>query len=293
MKLRILTLNAGLLSFFGGRLKFAPFVEERRTEMPRQLKKLDPDILLLQEVYLQPHREWILSELKDILPYNLYSRRVRHLGLENGLMLLSKMPVTGELHLFHAAPFDEYFLDSKGFLTAQFEIGCRTLTVINLHTTAGGFWHHPESPTADRLRANQIQQVIDYGRDVAGTLLVAGDFNAGPGVSEGNFRQFLDAGYVSLYDQQHPESKEVTWDPQNPLNRQSPHKKCPPQRIDHVLVRKTDWETGIIRALTSAICCAEEAVPVQPEGKVTISDHYGLSVEMEWQESDSIHPKAE
>lgn len=286
--LRILTLNTGLLSILGGRVQFAPYVEERLAELPRQLKKLDVDILALQEVYRQPHREWIISGLRDVLPYSLYVRKKRHWGLENGLMLLSKTPVSGSLHLFQAAPMDERFLDSKGFLVANLEMGGRNLTVINLHTTAGGLRSHPESLKANRLRANQIQQVIDYARNVAGTLVVTGDLNAGLGVSEENFQQFLDADYASIHDLLHPGSDECTWDPQNQLNRASPHKKCPPQRIDHVLIHNADLQSGQLRPLSSVICCCDEVVPVLSGNKVTVSDHFGLLVEVEWESSSRV-----
>ena len=283
MKLKLVTLNAGLLSFFGGLLKFAPFVEERVIELPRQLRKLNPDILILQEVYWQWHREWIISELRDLLPHSLYSRKIRHLGLENGLMMLSKMPGSGSLHLFQAAPPDERFLDSKGFFAANLAMSNGNLNVINLHTTAGGFWLHPESSKANRIRASQIQQVLDYARTVTGTLLITGDLNAGPGVSEENFRQFTDTDYDSIHDLLHPGSTEFTWDPENQLNRTSPHKTCPPQRIDHVLIRKTDIQSGRLQPLTSVICCREEVVAVPSGKKVTVSDHFALNVEMEWE----------
>lgn len=285
MKLRIVTLNAGLLSVFGGRITFAPYVEERLTELPGQLRQLNPDIVALQEVYREPHRKHIISQLRDVLPYSLYSRRKRHLGLENGLMLLAKVPISGALHLFQAAPLDERFLDSKGFLVADLEMGGRKLTVINLHTTAGGLYLHPESVQANQLRTRQIQQVLDCAAEISGTLAIMGDLNAGPGISEENFRQFFAADYASIHDLLHPKDNDFTWDPQNPLNSTGPHKKCPPQRIDHVLVRNADLHSGRLHPLTSIIGCREEVVTVASGGKVTVSDHFALQVELTWEAS--------
>jgi endonuclease/exonuclease/phosphatase family metal-dependent hydrolase len=283
VKLRILTLNAGLLSFFCGRICFSPFVEERAAALPASLRLLNADVVALQEVYHQTHRDLILSQLHDLYPFAGFVRRRRFLGLENGSMVLSKVPLSAKLELFRHAPLDETFLDSKGSLLCELDFGeSGTLAVLNMHTTAGGMRLHPEARRADYIRSKQIAQFLTLANELNKPTIIVGDLNAGPGVSEENFRQVLKAGYESVYDVLCGNKEDVTWDPQNALNRKSPHSACPPQRIDHVLIRKIDFESGCLRPLNAEICCREEVVPVSNGAKVTISDHFGLWADIEW-----------
>jgi endonuclease/exonuclease/phosphatase family metal-dependent hydrolase len=283
MKLRLVTLNAGLLSAFKGRVEFAPFVTERLAALPGELRRLNADIVALQEVYKQEHRELILAALHDVFPHYLYRRNRRNLGFENGLMTLSKVPIAGALTLFRDATVDERLLDNKGVLSCRMNLGGdASLTVLNLHTTAGSAFLHPEAPRVDRIRSRQITQVLAQAAAEGGVTILAGDLNAGPGVSDENFRQVLEAGYESAFDLLHPQDERVTWDPANRLNREGPHRSSPPQRIDHVFVRKTDLALARIRLVASEICCNEEIVFTGQGEKVTVSDHFGLQVDLEW-----------
>ena len=89
MKLRILSLNAGLLKLFGRSVP-VPFVQERVLALPSQIRKTECDIAVLQEVYDHPTRRWLAESLKDIYPFAVYPRKKRNFGLENGLMTFSR-----------------------------------------------------------------------------------------------------------------------------------------------------------------------------------------------------------
>ena len=282
MKLRIVTLNAGLLSVLGGRIQFAPFVEERLVALPAQLRPLNADIVTLQEVYKQSHREHIASELRDVYPFCAYQRKRRNLGLDNGLMTLSRTPVVGSVTLFPDGPIDGRLVDNKGVLGCRVEIGGDHLYLLNVHTTAGSFLLHPEAPKTNRIRARQVEQILSMVQAETGVTMIAGDLNAGPGVSDENFRQLLAGGYESVYDLLDGAKDLYTWDPKNPLNRNGPHRACPPQRIDHVFVRREDLESGLIQPVSCAICCQDEIVATPNGDKVTVSDHFGLQVDLEW-----------
>jgi hypothetical protein len=42
---------------------------------------------------------------------------------------------------------DEALFDNKGLLFCRVELGkIEKLGIVNIHTTAGGFWTHPEAP---------------------------------------------------------------------------------------------------------------------------------------------------
>ena len=140
---------------------------------------------------------------------------------------------------------------------------------------------HPESGQIDRIRTLQIDQILEHQRNLNSAVLIAGDLNAGPGVSDSNFRQILTAGFVSLHDFLHGEVLEPTWDPLNALNIEGPHKHCPPQRIDHVFVRRNDIETARITPISSEVCLKNPVVPIVTKKNVSVSDHYGLLTELE------------
>lgn len=57
MRVRLVTLNLGLLNFLGGRIQPVPYVEERLAAVPRELRRLNADIVVLQEIYRPNHRQ--------------------------------------------------------------------------------------------------------------------------------------------------------------------------------------------------------------------------------------------
>lgn len=281
MKVGLVTLNLGLLKFLGGRIQPVPYVEERLAVVPKQLRRLNAEIVVLQEIYTEDHRQYLISQLEDIYTQIGYVRQRSILGLENGLMVLSKMKLQARLERFRANLIDEKLFDFKGILICRVNGGeIDRWSLVNTHTTAGGLCLHPESKTSNAIRARQVEQVVQACNAEAGITIIAGDFNAGPGVSEDNFRQLLDAGFVSAYDSMHRRNSHPTWDPQNPLNQDGPHKGSPPQRIDHVFIRSKDLEARRVVLLGSDICCREKIVTT-PRGPVTASDHFGLRVELE------------
>jgi endonuclease/exonuclease/phosphatase family metal-dependent hydrolase len=280
MKLRILSLNAGLLKLFGRSVP-VPFVEARGAALPAELRKTGCDVILLQEVYADSTRRWLAESLQDIYPFAIYPWKKRHLGLANGLMTFSRFPTSGDLELFTDAALDESLFDSKGFLIAHHQIAKDvTLNTVNLHTTAGGMFRHPEHQSIDLIRSRQIKQMLNRALSLSPPLVIAGDFNAGPGVSEKNFQQMMMAGFVSIHDLIHGQSSEATWDPNHPLNSHGPHKTCPPQRIDHLFVKSTELVQNQIKAVSSTICLKESVVHIPGKEAVTLSDHFGVCVEI-------------
>jgi endonuclease/exonuclease/phosphatase family metal-dependent hydrolase len=280
MNLRLLSLNAGLLAIFG-RAGPSPFVSQRRAQLPQELGKVGADIVLLQEVYGHTERQSVAEALAGPYPHAIHPRARRGWGFENGVMTLSRFPASGRTILFRDAPWDEALLDSKGFLHSTHLLeGGLNLHILNVHTTAGGLFHHPEDASIDRIRSRQIRQVLDEQVRLPSPVIVAGDMNAGPGVSESNFRQILDAGFVSIHDFMNGQSTHPTWDPLNALNSRGPHRGCPPQRIDHVFVRERDLDSSLIEPSSSLICLQDAIVAIHGRQNVTISDHYGIVVDL-------------
>jgi endonuclease/exonuclease/phosphatase family metal-dependent hydrolase len=274
-------LNAGLLKLLGRSVP-APFVQERLAALPSQLRNLECDVVLLQEIYGHSTRHWLAESLEDVFPYAIYPEKKRYWGLANGLMVLSRYVASGDVELFRYTPFDEALFDSKGIMFTQHELpGEIALTIMNIHTTAGGVLRHPEDKRIDEIRSRQIAQGLKRVARLPSPLIIAGDLNAGPGVSEVNFRQILDAGFVSVHDLFHDEISDVTWDPRNPLNSSGPHKACPRQRIDHIFIRTEDFRQNRMRPLSSVICLQTPVVQIEGGNFVTVSDHYGICVEID------------
>ena len=85
-------------------------MQQRLAALPDQLRSLDCEVVLLQEVYGHSSRHWLAEAVRDAYPYAIYPRRRRRFGLENGLMTLSRYPAQGELELFTAAAPDREVL---------------------------------------------------------------------------------------------------------------------------------------------------------------------------------------
>jgi endonuclease/exonuclease/phosphatase family metal-dependent hydrolase len=280
------TFNVGLLEILGGLYRPVPFVKERLHALPNALRNFGTDVIALQEIYTDVQQSYLASAVRDVYPFYGPSQRQRVFGLENGLMTLSKLPISSALELFRCALPDERVLDNKGMLVSRISTSATTeVLLLNIHTTAGGSVFHPESARTDRVRARQIAQVLDRAdreeTEERALVIVCGDLNAGPGVSEGNYRQFEERGFVDVHDGLHKYDQEATWDPKNWLNRAGPHHTSPPQRVDHVFVRYRDLKLGRVQPLESRIQSKEEIVTTSDTGKVTLSDHYSVRVVFE------------
>ena len=283
-QLKILTLNAGLLdiSLFGKHvIEPAPYIRERLLALPKALMRTEADIVGLQEVYKQEHREYIISKLKRKYPYHFYSRQQRIFRLEDSLMFFSKIPLFDkEILTFKDATPEEEFFVYKGALSAKIKIkGFGVITFYNIYTTAGGIGD-PQSPIAEEVRARQILRVLKSIQKsrILGPKIILGDLNAGPQVSKSNYEIFQKFKFIDAYSKKHPLSKKITWDPKNSLNLGGPHKNCPPQTIDHIFLRAQDVKNFKINQ--AKIIFAVPSIKISSHRKITLSDHYGLLVDL-------------
>lgn len=284
---RLITLNAGLLRIeWPGGLKLfepAPWVAERAAHLPQALLAHPADVVFLQEIYLARHKDQIARQLSGLYPHAAYFRSPLRLRLlPDSLMILSRYPLAHVSFIrFKAGRWDERLLDTKGFLIATADVPhWGRVLFANVHTTAGVFTH-PEDPRVDAVREAQLRQIHETVGNAGfhfDTSVLAGDFNCGPPASIGNYNLVSTFGYADVYaDLALPE--QPTWSPtDNALNRGGEHAAwgCPPQRIDHVFC-----ERGKARGISGGIFLREDAVPVPGGGKVPLSDHYGLRVELE------------
>lgn len=273
----VLTFNTGLLrvSLLGKVLaEPTPFIAERYARLAGAIAGVDADVVALQEIYFGEHREGLVSSLRTEYPHVARHERRRWPNRGNGLLVLSRFPLEATEYLrFTDVDLLERIFVGKGALIADVRLpGGETVSLANLHTTAGGT-AHTESARANAMRRGNLEAVIRRIRERAGDgRVVMGDFNAGPQASRENYEQMLAARFrdVALGT---PAADGITWDPENPLNRRGPHEDCPAQRIDHVFVDTTTAWTP--RAQEVRLVFQEPCVDT-PAGRVTLSDHYGL-----------------
>lgn len=264
--LKILTLNIGGWSFFDLTTP-APYIRDRLEQIPDRLRGTDADIILLQEVCGVSQEKTLTDQLRSSYPH------IRRGG--GSLMMFSRKKLSSALFApFRAQTFGEGLLFSKGFLvTSLEESGYPRVLIVNTHLTSGGV-AHPESRKVEAIRREQIAQ-MGKGLGASRTLhrILAGDFNAGPQASPGNFKEILSLGFTNCsYGLRIRQP--ITWDPKNLLNVDGPHKNCPDQHIDHVLI------TTNIQA-SARIVFKDADVETYDRRRVTISDHFGVLATLE------------
>jgi len=284
--LSILTFNAGLLNLGLGRrsvFRFTQYVEERRAALSGAIRGIDADIVALQEIYSLRTKRRVESDLRALYPHAFFEERESILQMGNGLLLLSKHPLSERtFRPFRSGFITERIIARTGALGAIVNLpsGDR-VAIVNVHTTAGTLFLHPESPRAERARAAQLGELIEHARGYrAARTVLAGDMNCGPGVSQSNFDILLAEGFVDSFAVAPPSDAEmtVTWDPANPLNSGSLHSMCPPQRIDHVLLATAKGGPPLSAVRTEIVFRAPFVLT--SAGEVTLSDHYGVFVEL-------------
>ena len=278
--LKVLTFNAAILDVrIFGRSFYRPLehIDERLRELARQLRQSSADLVFLQEMFHHDKQKMLLRFLDAHYPHN--SRLARpgwKFRLDNELLVLSRYPLArGKLLRFKSAPAEELRHTSKGFYHIETEIpGLGRLNLVNFHMSAGGKYQHPESASMERIRASQIQQLLDYFQSLD-MLLLAGDLNAGQQTSVANYQQLIDAGYVDVFLA--GKGTGISWDPGNALVRMGNEAHLPGQRIDHIfagrdLLKKVQVHDAEVVFKDRLVSTAQASLP--------LSDHYGITARL-------------
>jgi endonuclease/exonuclease/phosphatase family metal-dependent hydrolase len=287
----IITLNAGLfqMSFLGYTLSEpTPYLKERLQALPVALVDSNADIIALQEIFKKEHRKYLISKLQHSYPYYASYNRSFSLRFNNGLMIFSKFPIlSSNFDPFIKSPIDEKILFQKGILRATVltdRLG--KISLFNIHTTFGGIFSPQDTTRINNFRSIQIQQVIKLSQDCNDSIpLILGDFNAGPEISNINYQYFLERDFVDLFEfcnrdrnDNQKNGDQVTWHPKNPLNEKGMFSTSPPQRIDHIFVPSKF--VPFFKNSEVKIIFENPLVNLLDQKTVTLSDHYGLKVEL-------------
>mmetsp|Transcript_10451 Transcript_10451/g.16039 ORF Transcript_10451/g.16039 Transcript_10451/m.16039 type:complete len:311 (-) Transcript_10451:244-1176(-) len=297
-KLTILTYNVGLLRVrtIGVTLFSNPdFIPERLEHLPKSLLSSGADILALQEIYEKKHVSNLLKEVKEVYPYHARVESHWPWQKSNGLLILSKFPLTDIGLMKHRrGPWLESLMGSKAIIFCRVTgTACGDISLVNLHTTAGGT-DDPESDATNKFRESQLKEAIDFlekGSHDGDRKVLIGDLNMSKEVSSCNYEYLCNSGYTDLVhhaeelppktttnDNENSDEPFVTWDPENILNKRGPHAKCPGQRCDHVFAEESS--NLYVKKAYPMFTDAFIECPKEENLKVTLSDHYGIQVEI-------------
>lgn len=170
--LSVLSLNVWGLRI--GSWSIARNVDDRIRLICRHLQELKPDVVLLQEVWC----DRIAEHLVKTTAYRYYSyepmRRLFKGRLGNGLLMLSRLPITEEhTHAFTTYTCPHEFLANKGFQLAQVESPCGFMHIVNTHLGAG-------KRSVDVVRRmKQLEELLSAVGALPrrNPVVMAGDFN--------------------------------------------------------------------------------------------------------------------
>ena len=192
----------------------------RYPPIARELERLDPDIILLQEAWT--------AKARTSAPANGRWAIARAAGQhtffqQSGLVTLSKWPIVGgEFYPFSRAAFPDRFVN-KGVLKVTVQLaGGQVFNVWNVHLQEGDW---PE------IRLSQVRELLSHvqaAEDDQVADLVGGDFNCTP---ESLLCRELVNSLGPSVQQLGGADPFVTWDGLSA-------KRCAGQTIDHIFIRK-------------------------------------------------------
>ena len=215
LRVKLVTYNIwGLPSWMTG----AP--SGRYPRIYRELERLDPDVILLQEA-------WTAKARKSAPAHSHWSvaraSRQHSFFQQSGLMTLSRYPITGgEFYPFSHAAFPDRFVN-KGVLKTTLQLADgKLLNVWNVHLQDGG-------STAIRLtQVHELVARVQAAEDGQIADVVAGDFNCEP----------KSPLYRELSEALGPTAKElscntpfITWDGLS-------QKRALGETLDHIFIRR-------------------------------------------------------
>lgn len=244
MKIKIVTLNTWD--------DFGPY-RKRWKFLIQELKRLQPDIFLLQEVSYAKFTKNILRHFHNYYFTAAYAP---------GLAIFSKYPINQSFYI-------KYKVQSKtedherGFLSAQIHLGRRKITLGNTHLS----WQTNEAS----IRARQIRGLIQTVKRFKTHSVLAGDFNDIPDSKP--VQLLKKSGWRDWFKTVHPHKKGITWDNKNQFI-QSHSVQFPDRRIDFIFVDQK--LTQLVRKKLAKVVFNQKS-----RGSFFPSDHYGVLAEFE------------
>ncbi|MEG2940292.1 MAG: endonuclease/exonuclease/phosphatase family protein [Thermomonas sp.] len=192
----------------------------RRALVIDELRSLQPDVIVLQEVLQHDTLRNQAEDLADALLYSAYFISIDPAGKVRryGNAILTRHPVLAR-EWTPLQPFD----DSRTAGLVRIDIDGHPLNIYVTHL------HHEDTPAGARKRAEQLADLLAFIERTAGDApgIVAGDFNVAAGRPE--LATLGIAGYDEAFTRLHPGDPRPTLNPHYfPENA---------RRIDHVYLQ--------------------------------------------------------
>jgi len=285
--LKIITLNCGLLDFdvFGLPIFSNPQYSHKRVHyISNSIRNQNADIIALQECFNIKYTKFIIDQLKDLYPYNVFYNTETLTKLTNGLVFLSKYQIVESQFIeFNVHASLEAIFATKGFLKCCINIpNIGKINFINLHTTSFG---DPPEDNDEIMSYNkqvlneQLKQILNYSCE---KTIILGDFNCGPNNSTINYNFLLNTDFIDTIGTLN-EFKNLdlyTWSPDSILTKNGPHSHYSRSRIDHIFINK--YLFNYAKISNGKIVFTEEIVPINDKQLSTISDHFGIFIELKF-----------
>lgn len=240
--------------------------QERRSQaLINELKKLEPDIVGMQECAICSRDALPYDQVQEIgraigLPYEIYvpyGNAVEvHAPEFGGVALLSRWPIC-RVRTLKLPPGEIHPPDERTALTAVIRGPEGDFLLANTHLS----WRAEEA----QKRHEQILTLLSFLKiepGIPGPFII-GDFNATedePAIRE------LKSHFTDAFHAVHPESAGITWSARLPSNRAFP---MPDRRVDYIFCPQN------IHVRNSRVVLDSPA-PVYP------SDHFGVCADVEW-----------
>lgn len=183
--LKVFTLNSWLLEIPPFAYEISQKTDERLSKLPTFLKKLDAEVILLQEVWNFKHFLFIDQQLSNKGYHSCFVKADSITNLGSGLAIFSKYPLLEKsciLKVFSTFTMIEEFFVSKGVLTVK--IQHHRLGIINLFNTHLGSVEVNEFGVANishgKSRNGQASELISFVKTQTkkeDLVILAGDFN--------------------------------------------------------------------------------------------------------------------
>lgn len=228
---------------------------KRRTLIVEELRALNPDVIVLQEVLQHESLRNQAEDLAKALDYDIYFASVDPSGNARryGNAILTRHPVLAR-DWVPLRPRE----DARSAAFVRIDVGGYPLSVYATHP------NYRTDAEGERMRRQQLGDLLTFIDRTSGSApsLIAGDFNA---ASDRPEMAAMDTGFDNAYDRLHPDANA---EPRANTTLNPHYFPNDPRRIDHVYLQR-----GALQPLEARIVLNREGAP-----GVWPSDHFGLYV---------------
>ena len=264
-ELNVLTWNVQMLprigSLFSSDLR--KMQEERTDWIIEYLKNSNFDVVLLQECFDRDFIQSISKELAGEYPFQTTPRRPIWYKLSNGLMILSRHPMSieNEISFSYAAQSDVFA--SKGAILAKIQIDTHAIFVVNTHLQADY-----ETRRHQAIRKKQLSEIkknlLQGMNPTMDKLLIGGDLNVEENIVDEEYKELIETFKSRDLVYEFFKKPSSSFDRDNYWNRGS---KANPCRLDYFL-NNFGLLTKTIRILKTK--------KVYQNEEIDLADHYGI-----------------